>query len=283
MLPLYGKIVFMQPKYYITGDFMHIEAGDDHIKIRFPKEVWASYQEKFGFSTKQKLPSEILKKVFLYSFRDFRKGDLSIEDMSAVSLQLLENRGETESSPQQDGLNNILQKSVELAYYVRRLPKDDSGKNQFSHNLNEILQYFSTQKETDFIENYAEARSSYQIFHSPAFSAGIQELYFDSDAITTTTDSVNKLTGAQSGLIRSIRDFQSGELTSDDLCHIASLMWGYVVTLDETKLPNTQESELESILDDMMDFSYEVRVSGYGFELKRMYRYYDVYKEKREG
>ncbi|KKR11191.1 MAG: hypothetical protein A2694_02725 [Candidatus Blackburnbacteria bacterium RIFCSPHIGHO2_01_FULL_40_17] len=115
---------------------------DKTIRIIFPTKKFKKYLEKSGVSSTKELSLDLIHNVFVETIGDFRKGELSLDELSGISNHLWSD-GISDKDKFNSDLAKTLYSAAELSFYVRNVQDKDAAK-RFIEFLREVLSYTSS-------------------------------------------------------------------------------------------------------------------------------------------
>lgn len=137
-----ARVQFSAPRQ--TMSTIYDSENNEEIIISFPKEKFQVYLKKLKVSDKKKLTFSQIKKIFITSITDFKKGKLSLDETSAIALYLWDYLSGKEKAT--TDLGDVLYKCSELNYYVRCLNKKKS--DTFVWFMSDVMDYYKKKKTT---------------------------------------------------------------------------------------------------------------------------------------
>ncbi len=116
------------------------------INIPFPEEKFTSQLEKVGVSSEEKLTFSMLAQLMVNSIGDFKKGEISLDDLSGIFRHL---RWEGFFSNQPEDLQsrffelgNVLDQGAELSFYNRHAVVEGKPSDMFLEFLHEVTRFY---------------------------------------------------------------------------------------------------------------------------------------------
>jgi len=247
----------LKQKYSISKNLKEfvIEDGDRKIVIPFPEFDWNEYTKEFRLP-KIKIPFAKAQKVFLSACRDFMSGEIPVESLAAIAYKLwLEKPQRLDRDGKE--LYDVILKTAQLAYYVRKVDDAQSGKFCEYHEV--MLSY---------LNNYGPYYIDYS--NRADWSISVQENSYYFEYFGVKAGQRPSLERQQQAVLHLVRDFLAGDISSDALV-------GSVPVIDWEKLTNPQnslEKDLENIYYNFYESDFGIRRFGLNSYLYVGVKYY---------
>lgn len=119
-----------------------IDDKGNEINSNFPQKRVDYYLIRVGAKNLNELNFEQRKKLFLLSIKDFLEGTLYLEEMSSLAMELWKYPSEI-SNPDENELNDAIQASSELTFYIRKIPEVEEKTGNFISFMTEIKNYYN--------------------------------------------------------------------------------------------------------------------------------------------
>lgn len=117
------------------------------IIISFPHEKFANYLNHFKTKTFEDLNVSQMEQIFLMVIDDFKKGIMSIDDISVISFNMFNHGVHIEKEfSLTDFAGVLLSFGEELSFYLRKAADDTRSAIQFSSFLRRVLDFSNKRK-----------------------------------------------------------------------------------------------------------------------------------------
>lgn len=110
--------------------------ADKTVKLPFPEDAFKNFKEQANVAEDEKLTEEQIKRIYVLCVDAFLSGDLSTDDIAAISTKLIDSVKALEDRKDPD-LSDAMYAGSEIGFYIR-------NKNlliQFNGFLKEVLNY----------------------------------------------------------------------------------------------------------------------------------------------
>ena len=115
------------------------------IEIPFPEEKYNTYLAKLPVTPSGEPTTQQKKHIFISAVDDFKKGTLSLDELSSIADNLWSSLNATEKAT--EDLADAMYAAAELNFYLRSIDEDTESGHSFVGLMNTIMQFYNKNKQ----------------------------------------------------------------------------------------------------------------------------------------